>query len=150
MQLPRRRTGGCRGDHHPQLVVGEGAPWVIDRDRPSGFTAYGVRWSMVMQYVATNSGNHGRPFILDPANDEQPGAGLPRDVDTPFNGRERSVFASVRGEFVECKADRLRRSWLQTQLGAAQGDTRTDDVSEGRKLGAKPGPQYRPLSIRSE
>src|SRR5260221_12847502 len=50
--------------------------------------------------------------------------------------RERPVFPSIGSEFVECEPNRLRGCRIQTQLGAARDDTRTNDIGEGRELGA--------------
>ena len=79
---------------------------------------------------------HRRPSALGPAHGESVAIGAPADIDTTPIRRECPVFAGVGGEFVQRKPDGLRGSRLQTQLGAAQGDTGINEVGKMRELGA--------------
>jgi len=62
--------------------------------------------------------------------------GPPADMQEASILRERPVFSGIGGKFVERKTDGLRRSCIQTQLGAAHHDTRTNEIGERGELGA--------------
>src|SRR5262249_21427473 len=76
-----------------------------------------------------------RPLALGPAHGEGVAVGSPADVDAARIRRQRPVFPGIGGELVEREPDRLRGSRAQAQLGAVQGDTRTDEVGKVRELG---------------
>jgi hypothetical protein len=50
--------------------------------------------------------------------------------------RERPVFPGVGGELVEHKPNGLRGSRPQANLGAVHGNTKTNEIGEGRKVRA--------------
>src|SRR6266478_10179849 len=78
---------------------------------------------------------HGRPIALGPAHGEDGADASPRDIDTTPIRRKRPVFPGVGGELVQRKPDRLRGSRIEAQLGAMDGDTRTNEVGKVRELG---------------
>jgi hypothetical protein len=76
------------------------------------------------------------PVALDPAHGEGFALDPPADIDATPIRRVRPVFPGVGGELVEHEPNGLRGSRLQAQLGAADGNTRTNEVGEVRELGA--------------
>jgi hypothetical protein len=60
----------------------------------------------------------------------------PQQTFTPLIRRERSVFAGIGRELVQCKTDRLGGSRIQAQLWAVDIDPRTNKIRKVRELGA--------------
>jgi hypothetical protein len=79
---------------------------------------------------------HERPVTLDPAHGEGVALDPPADIDATPIPRQRLVFPGVGGELVEHESNGLGGSRLNAQLGAMHGNTTTNEVGEGRELGA--------------
>jgi hypothetical protein len=77
----------------------------------------------------------GRSIALDPAHGEAVAVGPPADIDTTGIHRECPVFPPVGSELMEHEPDGLRESSLQLQLGAVDGNARTNEVGQMRQLG---------------
>jgi hypothetical protein len=74
--------------------------------------------------------------VLGPTHGEGVAVGPPVDIETTRNLRKRPVFSGVGGKLVQREPDGLGGGRIQTQLGPAHDDTRTNEIGKGGYLGA--------------